>query len=72
MQNGTSDYTAEVKQLHDLAGQQNKLEQNARGARLELDRRRERNTRWWTTEAVLVAAAIGAVGGIVGAIASSR
>jgi hypothetical protein len=68
----TEQYRLEAKRLDDLAGQKNKLEQNARRARLEIDRRRERSTRLWTTGAVLAAACIGALGGVLGALVASR
>jgi hypothetical protein len=68
----TEEYRLEVKRLDDLAGQKNKLEQNACRARLEIDRRRERNTRLWTTGAVLAAACIGALGGVLGALVASQ
>jgi hypothetical protein len=68
----SEEYLLEAKRLDDLAGQKNKLEQNACRARLEIDRRRERNTRLWTTGAVLAAACIGALGGVLGALVASQ
>jgi len=68
----TEEYLREAKKLDDLAGQKNKLEQNACRARLELERRRERNTRLWTAGAVLAAAFIGALGGVLGALVGSH
>lgn len=70
MLKGKEAYRTEVQKLHDLAAMKNNLEQNARRARLEIDRRRERATRWWTVGAVLVAAAIGAAAAIVAAVVS--
>ena len=68
----SDEYRLEAKRLDDLAGQKNKLEQNACRARLEIDRRRERSTRIWTTGAVLAAACIGALGGVLGALVASH
>ena len=59
------EYRFEVTKLHDLAKMKNVLEQNARRARLELERIRERTTSIWTTAAVLIAAAIGAAAAII-------
>jgi hypothetical protein len=61
-------YTQQEKKLHDLAGQKNKLEQNARRARLELDRRREDATRHWNRVNIIIAGFIGfasAIGGVL-------
>lgn len=61
-------YERQKRKVDDLAAIKNKLEQNARRARLDLDRRRERVTRRLTAAMVLVAAFIGLAGGITGAL----
>ena len=57
-----------MTKLNDLAAQKNKLEQNARRARLELDRRGGDETRQSNRANIRFAALIGVAGGIVGAI----
>ena len=67
----TPDHPIEVTKLHDLATKQNKLEANPRRARLELQRRSERSKRRWNVTALLVAGAIGALGGVIAAVVAA-
>jgi hypothetical protein len=61
-------YERQKTKVDDLAGIKNKLEQNARRARLDLDRRRDDETRQSNRANIRFAALIGVAGGIVGAI----
>jgi hypothetical protein len=64
----TSAYVREMTKLNDLAAQKNKLEQNARRARLDLYRRRDDETRQSNRANIRFAALIGVAGAIVGSI----
>ena len=68
MNKGTSQYVVEVTKRHDMAAKKNKLEQNARRAGLEIERRREERAGKRATRNVLLAAAIGAVASLVGVV----
>jgi hypothetical protein len=68
MNKGTSQYLVEVTKWHDMATKRNKLEQNARRAGLEIERRHEERAGKRATRNVLLAAAIGAVASLVGVV----